>query len=295
MLVRLLFAPFEQSLQSRPETALFQRVRDRHVRDHFAVETPANPRVPLEIYAMFGIYRYGLAFCVAISHLWAGMLGGPAAYAVWGFYCLSGYLMTLILNEKYGFSGRGIGRFAVNRALRIYPAYYVVCIGMFLLFYFKPGTAARLLPHLAMPSSAQGWRYSLFLMTEPGGGELVHGSSRSPRRTLVLCSNGARAGEESLDHGGLVHGQCGLHDLARRHWNTVRGTLYLHSGMLTSVQLRQPDLSHPRLVAGDQNCPGRRYRRRPFGGCTSGSRKIYPADHGYTACIARWSSRGSRS
>jgi hypothetical protein len=29
---------------------------------------------------------------------------GPAAYAFWGFYCLSGYLMTLILNEKYGLS-----------------------------------------------------------------------------------------------------------------------------------------------------------------------------------------------
>ena len=34
---------------------------------------------------MFGIYRYGLAFCVAISHLWGGMIAGPAAYAVWGF------------------------------------------------------------------------------------------------------------------------------------------------------------------------------------------------------------------
>jgi len=126
---------------------------------------------------VFGIYRYGLAFCVAISHLWAGMIGGPAAYAVWGFYCLSGYLMTLILNEKYGFSPRGLGRFAVNRALRIYPAYYVVCAGMFLLFYFKPGTAARFLPLLQMPASAHGWRHSLFLMTALGGGELLHGSS----------------------------------------------------------------------------------------------------------------------
>ncbi len=88
---------------------------------------------------MFGIYRYCLAFCVAISHLWGGMIGGPAAYAVWGFYCLSGYLMTLILNEKYGFSPRGLAKFAVNRALRIYPAYYVVCVGMFLLFYFIRG------------------------------------------------------------------------------------------------------------------------------------------------------------
>jgi len=105
------------------------------------------------------------------------MIGGPAAYAVWGFYCLSGYLMTLVLNEKYGFAPRGLGRFAVNRILRIHPAYYVVCAGMFLLFYLKPGTAARFLPQLYMPATAQGWRYSLFLMTSPGGGELLHGSS----------------------------------------------------------------------------------------------------------------------
>lgn len=126
---------------------------------------------------MFGIYRYGLAFCVAISHLWAGMIGGPAAYAVWGFYCLSGYLMTLVLNEKYGFSSRGLCRFAANRALRIYPAYFVVCIGMFILFYFKPGTAARFLPQLQMPATARGWWFSFTLLTPLGGGELLHGSS----------------------------------------------------------------------------------------------------------------------
>jgi peptidoglycan/LPS O-acetylase OafA/YrhL len=126
---------------------------------------------------VFGIYRYALAFCVAISHLWAGMIGGPAAYAVWGFYCLSGFLMTLVLNEKYEFSPRGLSRFAVNRALRIYPAYFVVCVGMFLLFYFKPAAAARFLPNLQMPRTTQGWLYTLTLMTAPDGGELLHGSS----------------------------------------------------------------------------------------------------------------------
>jgi len=125
---------------------------------------------------VFGIYRYGLAFCVAISHLWGGMIAGPAAYAVWGFYCLSGYLMTLILNEKYGFTPRGLTRFAVNRALRIYPAYYVICMGMFLLFTFVPETSAKFLPNLRMPTTAEGWRYSLLLMTAPDGNELLHGS-----------------------------------------------------------------------------------------------------------------------
>jgi peptidoglycan/LPS O-acetylase OafA/YrhL len=126
---------------------------------------------------VFGIYRYGLAFCVAISHLWAGMLGGPAAYGVWGFYCLSGYLMTLILNEKYGFSPQGIATFAANRALRIYPAYYVVAMGMLVLFLLVPGTAIQFLPHLHKPADLDGWLYSLTLLTPQGVGALLHGSS----------------------------------------------------------------------------------------------------------------------
>ncbi len=60
--------------------------------------------------------------------------------------------------------------------LRIYPAYYAVCIGMFLLFYFIPETSARFLPDLRMPATWQGWRYSLLLMTTPDGNELLHGS-----------------------------------------------------------------------------------------------------------------------
>ena len=47
----------------------------------------------------FGMWRFFLAFLVVISHLWAGMLDGPAAYAVWGFFILSGYLMTFVLTE----------------------------------------------------------------------------------------------------------------------------------------------------------------------------------------------------
>ncbi len=125
---------------------------------------------------MFGLYRYGLAFCVAASHLWAGMIPGPAAYAVWGFYCLSGYLMTLILNEKYGFSPRGVVRFAVNRALRIYPGYYAVCVVMFLVLYFLPRQSETFLPILKRPVSRMGWIYSLSLVSTPDGQELLHGS-----------------------------------------------------------------------------------------------------------------------
>ncbi|MGZ3300775.1 MAG: hypothetical protein ACXWO3_07760, partial [Isosphaeraceae bacterium] len=57
-----------------------------------------------------------------------------------------------------------------------YPAYYVVCMGMFLLFIIVPETAAKFLPNLRMPTTAEGWRYSLLLMTAPDGNELLHGS-----------------------------------------------------------------------------------------------------------------------
>jgi peptidoglycan/LPS O-acetylase OafA/YrhL len=75
--------------------------------------------------AGLGTWRFFLAFIVAISHLWVGMIDGPAAYAVWGFFVLSGYLMTLVLRTKYGTSPSGLRQFAINRLLRIYPSFIV--------------------------------------------------------------------------------------------------------------------------------------------------------------------------
>ena len=72
-----------------------------------------------------GTWRAFLAFLVAISHLWAGMVDGPAAYAVWGFFVLSGYLMTLVLTTRYGTTPGGLRQFALNRLLRIYPSFLV--------------------------------------------------------------------------------------------------------------------------------------------------------------------------
>lgn len=80
--------------------------------------------------AWFGIgsWRLLLAGFVAASHLWARMVQGPAAYAVWGFYVLSGYLMTYVLIRKYGFDARGIKDYAFNRFIRIYPGYWVALL-----------------------------------------------------------------------------------------------------------------------------------------------------------------------
>jgi peptidoglycan/LPS O-acetylase OafA/YrhL len=70
---------------------------------------------------MFGIYRTTLAMMVVFQHFygWAP-LGG---YAVFSFFCLSGFLMTLLVCEEY--RGRP-GDFLLNRFLRIYPAYWAI-------------------------------------------------------------------------------------------------------------------------------------------------------------------------
>jgi peptidoglycan/LPS O-acetylase OafA/YrhL len=76
---------------------------------------------------MLGSFRFLLAVLVAIAHLARGVdfVGRFGVYAVFGFYVISGYLMTLILNEAYGFR---LKEFAFNRFLRLYPAYYVVAL-----------------------------------------------------------------------------------------------------------------------------------------------------------------------
>lgn len=92
---------------------------------------------------MFGTFRLILALMVVQSHFAGGALGGPVA--VFGFFCLSGYLMTKIVNESYSDGLSGYLRFLGNRALRIYPAYYAAVVfaaGVLLLWPSAARTAA---------------------------------------------------------------------------------------------------------------------------------------------------------
>jgi peptidoglycan/LPS O-acetylase OafA/YrhL len=76
---------------------------------------------------MFGVLRTVLAFMVVVSHLWLvnGLIG---AYAVFGFYVISGYLMTAVMHGTYGFDNAGQITFLRNRALRIFPMYWVALV-----------------------------------------------------------------------------------------------------------------------------------------------------------------------
>ena len=76
---------------------------------------------------MLGVLRVVLALMVMSKHLlWhVGPLG---SYPVFGFYLVSGYLMTLTLHQSYGYSVQGRWRFAFNRFLRLYPLYWAVAL-----------------------------------------------------------------------------------------------------------------------------------------------------------------------
>lgn len=74
---------------------------------------------------MFGSYRLVLAWCVVLEHLSApdSYFNHAGMFAVIGFYVLSGYLITRVLRDSYGFA---FLPFWSNRFLRIYPTYFLL-------------------------------------------------------------------------------------------------------------------------------------------------------------------------
>jgi peptidoglycan/LPS O-acetylase OafA/YrhL len=75
---------------------------------------------------MLGILRFLLAYLVVVSHLvGTEYVAHFGFYAVRGFFVISGFLMTATLNEVYAFCGT---RFWLNRALRLLPPYFLVCL-----------------------------------------------------------------------------------------------------------------------------------------------------------------------
>jgi peptidoglycan/LPS O-acetylase OafA/YrhL len=108
---------------------------------------------------MFGTFRFVLAMMVVHSHYTGGGLTGPVA--VFGFFCLSGHLMTRIVNETYSDGLSGYLRYIGNRALRIYPAYYVAAAfaaGVLLLWPVAAQTAA------GWYMFPEGWLHSITII-----------------------------------------------------------------------------------------------------------------------------------
>lgn len=102
---------------------------------------------------MFGVLRTALALMVMAFHLFVGILP-LGTYAVFGFYIVSGYLMTLVMHESYGFTWRGRYSFVVNRFLRLYPQYWVAALfSMILIFALGGDTVIKYHGGMFLPVS----------------------------------------------------------------------------------------------------------------------------------------------
>lgn len=105
---------------------------------------------------MFGTYRYVLALMVANGHIQFQLFGRPnwlGLYAVFGFYTLSGYLMTRVLHETYGYDSRGFLAYVSNRALRIYPPYWAAMAISIALLVLVPSVAGNQASLVHLPTS----------------------------------------------------------------------------------------------------------------------------------------------
>lgn len=77
---------------------------------------------------MLGLLRFFMASCVVVFHLTL-QVPNIGLLSVNFFYVISGYLITMVLNDTYEFRFK---EFATNRFLRLYPSYFfILLIGIF--------------------------------------------------------------------------------------------------------------------------------------------------------------------
>lgn len=116
---------------------------------------------------MFGTYRFLLACMVVCGHtryLLFDRINWLGPWAVFGFYVLSGYLMTRVLHETYGYGPSAAVRFLGNRALRIYPAYWAAIALMVGLLVAIPGIAGKQSDMVFLPQDARQWFHSIVIL-----------------------------------------------------------------------------------------------------------------------------------
>lgn len=113
---------------------------------------------------MFGSFRLVLAVMVVITHI--GGVEVVAGIAVWGFFMLSGYLMTATLQRKYGFTRQGLLAFSASRALRLLPAYWLSVIITLIVIStgVGPTFATAINGALAAPHTAREYFSNTFIL-----------------------------------------------------------------------------------------------------------------------------------
>lgn len=119
---------------------------------------------------MFGTYRLALSILVLVTHL--GSVEIFAGQAVWAFFMLSGFLITGVLNTRYGYTAAGLTEFALGRALRLMPTYWLsVAVALACMSLLTPVLdPQRINSAFGWPESAGQWFSALALLGQSIGG-----------------------------------------------------------------------------------------------------------------------------
>lgn len=111
---------------------------------------------------MQNILRFILASYVVFFHIGSYYFPNAGPFAVFGFYTLSGFLITKVLNEVYYKKQQVARDFFSNRFLRLYPPYLVAVLFGFVLAWQAPETArywngAIQLPGATEDTTGESW------------------------------------------------------------------------------------------------------------------------------------------
>lgn len=111
---------------------------------------------------MFGTFRTLLSILVTIGHLFGPVQLG--IYAVFGFYILSGFLMTTIMHESYSYTFEGRKKYLINRFLRIYPTYWFTILISICIFIFLGDDISSYSTRMYLPNSFISWIGNILLL-----------------------------------------------------------------------------------------------------------------------------------
>lgn len=141
-----------------------------------------------------GLFRVLLALSVVMSHTikWEAPFyrgfGGTTSVEI--FFLVSGFYIALILDQKY----KSIRLFYVNRALRLYPIYLIVCALVLTVSMFRAGVAENLFnfePFVLVVATFSnltliGTDWLMFFDTSNGGIDFVSGNLSGTRMRDLL-------------------------------------------------------------------------------------------------------------
>ena len=88
--------------------------------------------------------------------MWYDQFGTSGSYAVVGFFVISGYVITKVLNERYFQINAGIKKFWINRFLRLYPTYWVCALFGVIVAILSPEHTSALGVGIDIPNSESG-------------------------------------------------------------------------------------------------------------------------------------------